>query len=699
MNGPAAYSVRFGLAGAEGSRQASQTPARRLILLLARSILLALLYYVLVAASMKVHLSSTQALIWPSNALLVATLLLSSKRHWWIYLLAVIPAHVAGLSPYHAGLWWMAYQVAANSVLAIACAVALERFKPQVLHFEMLREVLIFLALAVIMPSLVALTAIYPVVKLASSATLLAHGWTRDFGAVWGSRWITNSASIMVFVPAILICVTQGRSWLRGFSLRQAGEASLLMAALITVTFQIYGHVYVAQDAQPAVYLIPIPLLLWAAVRFGPAGASLSITVLVCVSSWCAYLGEGPFLRSISIDRVTVLQLFWMVVAAPVLALAAVVQESKASASASVESEERFRYLFSQAPVGIALEDMDGKLLFANPALCSMLGYTQEELTGMNCSQFADAEDEQEDWEQFQAMRAGLQQRYQIEKRYVRKDGRKIWGRLNVSMLNRAGVPAMVLATVEDITEKRAALEELQRAHAELQQLTPRLFSAQEQERRRISRDLHDDFGQRLSLLMGELGSLERELPTEANGHSRIRKLLEELDEMVADLHNMSHQLHSWKLELLGLSAALKDICRQLEHQYHITINLSAGQLPELRKEVSLCFYRVAQEALTNAVKHSKSPQIDVNVAADGCVLRMRVRDFGVGFDPAIQRNGLGLISMQERLRMIGGVVRFNSVLGGGTELEAEANLNREQPALKDDHDSSLDATRQDKAS
>jgi len=655
--------------------------------LLAKSIVLALLYYLLVVLGLKLRLSdSTLALIWPSNALLTAVLLFSPKRQWWMYLLAVIPAHIAGMSPYHVGLWWLVYQIINNSALAVACAAILQRFRPAVFQFETLKAVLVFLVVAVTVPALVSIIGVYVVDKLASPATLAVHGWSHEFGSVWAGRWITNSASIMVFVPAILVCIIEWRSWLRNLSWRRVGEATVLALLIITLTFQIYGHVYATRTASPVVYLIPIPLLLWAAVRFGPAGACLSLALLVSVSSWCAYLGEGPFLRSISIDRVVVLQLFWMMISAPVLALAAVIQERKVAHQATLESEERFRYLFSQAPIGIALEDMDGNLLFANPALCSMLGYTQQELTGMNCTQFADAEDEKEDWEQFQALREGSIRSYQIEKRYLRKDGRRIWGQLNVSMLVRSGQPTMVLATVEDITEKRAALEELTRAHSELQKFTPRLLAAQEEERRRISRELHDDFGQRLSLLMVELDALGRELPEETAGQDKINRLLVELGELGSDIHDMSHQLHSRKLQFLGLSAALKDICQQFAAQYHITVHLTAQELPELPKETSLCFYRVAQEALANAAKHSKSTRIDVLLAIEGRVLRMQIRDFGTGFDPEIQRSGLGLISMQERLRMIGGVIRITAAPGSGTEVEAEASLLvTEVPVLKEE--------------
>jgi len=362
----------------------------------------------------------------------------------------------------------------------------------------------------------------------------------------------------------------------------------------------------------------------------------------------------------------------------------------KQAQQATEESEERFRYLFTKAPIGIALEDLEGKLLFANPALSSMLGYTQEELTSMNCAQFADEEDEKEDWDNFQAMCAGLKRSYQIEKRYRKKDRSQIWGRLNVSMLTFSEERKLILATIEDITEKRAALEDLQRAHSELQELAPRLISAQEDERRRISRELHDDIGQRLALLRIRLDVMQNQTPIERRFENpELSDLLAELDELTEDVHNMSHRLHSTKLDHLGLSAALKEICRQLAAQHHMAIELNAEEAPQpVPEEVSLCFYRVAQEALTNAVKHSRSTRIDVSMMREGSVLKMRIKDYGIGFDTAVRRSGLGLVTMQERLKMIGGALRIDSVAGGGTELEAEACIettdrSAEDPSVK----------------
>jgi signal transduction histidine kinase len=532
-------------------------PVRQWALLLANSFGVALLYYVLAATSLKLRLStSTLALVWPSLALFVATLVLSPRRRWWVYLVAIIPAHILALYPYHVGFWWMTYQLVYNASLAIPCAAILQKFGPEALHFEKLNKVIGFLILSILVPGVVSLAVIYPVVRLAPSSVLSAHDWSPNLVGVWTSRWITVTASLMIFVPTILVCVTRGGHWLRGLPLLKAAEGTLLIVTLLAVTFQVYGRVYVVGDAPPSIYLIPLPILLWAAIRFGSVGTCLSLTAFVCVSSWCAFMGEGPFLRSISISRVTVLQVAWIMVSAPLLCLAAVV------------------------------------------------------------------------------------------------------------------------------SERKLALEDLKSAHAELQQFTPRLISAQEKEKQRISRDLHDDIGQRLALLKVGLEMLDQTIPFAREAeHAQMRSLLTQLDDLAIDVHNISHQLHSSKLELLGLSVALKGLCQQLGGQYGIVIDLTTQKLPKtLPEELSLCFYRTAQEGLMNALKHSESKRIDVSLDCRGQILRMRIKDFGIGLDPSASGNGLGLVTMQERLKMVGGVLRVNSVQGKGTELEAEAKIHDATP-------------------
>jgi signal transduction histidine kinase len=534
-----------------------ERPVRQSALLLGKGFVVALLYYALEAAGLKLRLStSTLALLWPANALVVAMLVLSPKRHWWVYLVAIIPPHILAVYPYRVSFWWMTYQLVYNSALAIPCAAILQNFGDEALHFEKLNDVIRFLTLSIFVPGVVSLAVIYPVVRLAPNSVLSAHHWSSDLIDVWTSRWINVTASLIIFVPTILVCVTRGGRWFRGLSPLKAAEGTLLAMTLFAVTFQVYGRVYAVGDEPPSIYLIPLPILLWAAIRFGSVGTCLSITTFVLISTWCTYTGEGPFLSSISISRVTVLQVAWIVVSAPLLCLAAVV------------------------------------------------------------------------------------------------------------------------------SERKTALEDLKAAHAELQQFTPRLISAQEKEKQRISRDLHDDIGQRLALLKAGLDTLDQTIPFEkASEHAQMRSLLTQLDELVIDVHNISHQLHSSKLELLGLSVALKGVCQQLADQYGIVIDLTTQKVPKsLPEELSLCFYRTAQEGLMNALKHSESRRIDVSLDCRGQILRMRIKDFGIGFDPSVLGKGLGLVTMQERLRMVGGVLRVSSVQGKGTELEAEAEIRDAAP-------------------
>ena len=119
--------------------------------------------------------------------------------------------------------------------------------------------------------------------------------------------------------------------------------------------------------------------------------------------------------------------------------------------------DQLFYGAFNASPIGIVLEDLEGRPLFVNPALCSMLGFSEEEMRQKHCVQFSPAEDAEKDWALFQQLRAGATDRYQLDKRFIRRDGSLIWGRLSISLLKNGGAP-LVVAMVEDITEKRAAL-------------------------------------------------------------------------------------------------------------------------------------------------------------------------------------------------------------------------------------------------
>jgi PAS domain S-box-containing protein len=597
------------------------------------------------------------------------------------------------------------------------------------------------------------------------------------------------------------------------------------------------------------------------------------------------------------------------------------------------QAKQLFHYLFEQASLGIAVEDFEGNLLLANPALCSMLGYREDELCGMNCSQFANPEDSQDDRALFQQLRAGVIDKYSLEKRYPRKQGGHLWGRVNVSLSRDGnGESPLVFAFVEDITERKRSEEALRESEerfrlaaqaakmfayewdvsadkvvrseeyvnvlgnsyqervltrqqilatihpddhelviGSVDQLTPqnstsqisyrmlqpdgpavwleksargffdeggkllrmigmvanitdrkraeqaqresedklrllldstaeaiygidleyrctfcnlaflrvlgyerieevvgknmhdlmhhtradgtlfpvedcrvhrvirtgkgdhadeevvwrtdgtgfpaeywsypqlrgeevvgavvafvditerklaeaalasvsrRLIEAQEQERSRIARELHDDIGQRLALLAIKLAQLQQNPPNSSELPSRIGELQKQTSEMAADIQSLSHELHSSRLQCLGLAAAMRGFCREFGEQQKVEIDFKIHDLPSpLSPDISLCFFRVLQEALHNSAKHSGVRYFEVELWGTPDEIHLTVNDSGAGFDidAAKASRGLGLISMEERLRLVGGGLSINSQPKRGTTIHARVRLN-----------------------
>ena len=145
-------------------------------------------------------------------------------------------------------------------------------------------------------------------------------------------------------------------------------------------------------------------------------------------------------------------------------------------------------------------------------------------------------------------------------------------------------------------------------------------------------------------------------------------------------MREVARQLHSTILQHLGLPNGLKGLCRTFSQQYQITVDLDAEPVENLGDDISLCLYRVTQEALNNAVTHGRAKNITVSLARDAGLLCLRIKDAGIGFEPAVRPEGLGLVSMQERLRMVGGKLAVRSSPSQGTVVEAVVDCSRQNP-------------------
>jgi signal transduction histidine kinase len=215
------------------------------------------------------------------------------------------------------------------------------------------------------------------------------------------------------------------------------------------------------------------------------------------------------------------------------------------------------------------------------------------------------------------------------------------------------------------------------RSELAVKSLTSRIINSSEEERLHLARELHDDIGQRLSLIAFEVGYYKTHRGSDAPFN--LDEPLQQLETLISDVHKLSHRLHSAKLQHLGLAFATRELCQQLSQKHHLQIDLDVEQVPQsMNHHVSLCFYRVAQEALNNVVKHSGAKSATVRFELAGDHLEMEIADTGKGFDAASAFSGIGLTAMAERVRIVNGKFKVTSKPGHGATIRTTIPLKAE---------------------
>jgi PAS domain S-box-containing protein len=270
-----------------------------------------------------------------------------------------------------------------------------------------------------------------------------------------------------------------------------------------------------------------------------------------------------------------------------------------------------------------------------------------------------------------EALRAGTP--YELDLEMVRPDGTTRWIRSRgEAQRDNTGAIVRLRGTAQDMTDRK-------QTEKELSDVSGRLLEAQEQERSRIARDLHDDISQRLALLVNDMGVLENDLPNSvAEARSRIHEIGARTSEICSDIQDISHQLHSPKLQYLGIAAASKIFCKEFSEHEKLEIDFNSVDIPPaVPDNISLCLFRVLQEALHNAAKHSGAAHLEVNMRGAPSEIQLTIRDSGVGFDPeeVMKRNGLGLISIRERVGLVGGTFSILSRPRSGTQISVRVPI------------------------
>jgi signal transduction histidine kinase len=246
-----------------------------------------------------------------------------------------------------------------------------------------------------------------------------------------------------------------------------------------------------------------------------------------------------------------------------------------------------------------------------------------------------------------------------------------LWGKYRRTLLTGL----LVVASLSLLTT--LLLFERKRLHAarnEQMRLSGMLINAQEDERARVASELHDDFSQRLAMLslgLENAAAMVPESPAEAN--RQLQELVNSASELGADLHTLSHRLHSSTLEQLGLAAGVAAFCKEFTAQRGVQVMFSRGEVPSsVHPDVSLCLFRIVQEGLRNVQKHSGAAHAQVRIERMDNTLHLSVSDDGAGYEikNGADRNGLGLRSMRERVHLIGGRFKIHSEIRKGTRID-----------------------------
>ncbi len=353
------------------------------------------------------------------------------------------------------------------------------------------------------------------------------------------------------------------------------------------------------------------------------------------------------------------------------------ITERKRAEQAQRESEDKLQLILNSTAEAIYGSDLEGRCTFCNAACLLALGYEHvDELLGRNMHHLVhqthgdEALFPAEECRICRATRTGAG---------VHADDEVLWRANGTSFpaeywcypqWKGQDVAGAVVAFF-DITQRRLA-------EAALSSVSGKLIEAQEQERSRIARELHDDIGQRLALLAIELAQLQQNHTNLSELPSRIGELQKQTSEIAADIQSLSHELHSSRLQYLGIVAALRGFCEEFGEQQKVGIDFKTHDLPtSLSPDISLCFFRVVQEALHNSAKHSGARHFEVRLWGTPDEIHLTVSDSGAGFDIEAGKasRGLGLVSMEERVKLLKGTLAIESQLQRGTTIHASVPL------------------------
>lgn len=551
--------------------------------------------------------------------------------------------------------------IAVPGALAIAAGDALEALAGAILvrravqlrpALDRVRDVVALTVLGGVLSTVVAATV--------GVATLVISGSTSASTAfsLWLVWWTGDAVGVLVVAPLLLVWTSHGLAhatwrW-------RTIEAALSYAAVALITDLLF--------ARAGIFVFVVyPAGMWLAWRFGPRGAASAVAVVTLVSAMRTLAGYGPFTTLGPTANLFALQLFLALFAMKSLLVAAARAEAQESESRLRQSETRYRMLARHLPDGcVVLYDADLRLLLVEGPAIAAAGFVKAEVEGHTVAELFDSSRAKQLEDAFRAAIGGAV----LELEFAFRE--------HTYMVRALPLPdspqALGMALVLDITHREAARREMAESREQLERLSRLLLTAQEDERKRVAREVHDELGQALTAVkIGLAQTLQRvQRRSSLESERRVRGASDTLDHAIEAVQRMVLRLRPGVLDNLGPLAAVEYEVQRFREQTNLEVSLTLPPEPlAIDGTRSTTLYRTVQEALTNVMRHAHARRVEITLSAHDQHLVLNVVDDGRGIGTEQLRNprSMGILGMRERAAACGGHLELLRAPGGGTRV------------------------------